>query len=242
MTTSTSTRSEDRNPPVLLQVTSSPRPGSVTNTLTDAYAAAWASARPGSRIIRHDLPQMNVPHLTATEMGAWFTEPQDHTDLHHIVLARSNRLIEDLLAADEVLIGAPMWNFSIPSSLKAWIDHVTRAGRTIEFGPNGPEGLVPARRAIVVSSRGSDYRPGTAAAACDMQEPYLRLILGVLGIDDIQIVNVDRQGPSYLDADHHAEVARASLLALAGAVPSHPAGLDPERRRDGAELVGAGRQ
>lgn len=238
----TSTRPEDRPAPILLHVTSSPRPGSVTNALSDVYAAAWASARPGSRVIRHDLPQMNLPHLTATEMGAWFTEPEERTDLHHIVLARSNHLIDDLLAADEVLIGAPMWNFSIPSSLKAWIDHVTRAGRTIEFGPDGPHGLVPARRAIVVSSRGSDYRPGSAAAGCDMQEPYLRLILGVLGIDDVQIVNVDRQGPTYVDAGDHAEVARASLLALAGAVPSHGAGLGAEPRRDGSELVRAGSQ
>jgi FMN-dependent NADH-azoreductase len=215
MSPNTSVLSKPTTTHVLLHVASSPRPGSVTNTLTDAYASAWTSARPGSRVIRHDLPQMDLPHLSATEMGAWFTEPDGHTDLHHLVLARSNGLIDDLLAADEVLIGAPMWNFSVPSSLKAWIDHVVKADRTIQFGPTGPVGMVPARRAVVVSSRGSDYRPGTPAAALDMQEPYLRLILGVLGIDDVAIVNVDRQGPSYPDAGDHLEAARSHLLAIA---------------------------
>ncbi|UDY37574.1 FMN-dependent NADH-azoreductase [Dermatobacter hominis] len=204
-----------RSTPVLLQVDSSPRAGSVTNLLTAAYAEAWAAARPGATVLRHDLPRLNLPHLNATEMGAWFTEPDDHTDLHHLVLARSNDLIEDLLAADELVIGAPMWNFSIPSSLKAWIDHVTKAGRTITFGPDGPAGLVPARRAVVVSARGSDYRPGTPTAALDMQEPYLRLILGFLGIAEVRCVNVDRQGPSYPEAGDYIEGARAELLELA---------------------------
>ena len=201
---------------VLLQVDSSPRPGSVTNALTAEYAAAWVNARPDARVVRHDLPSLNLPHLNATEMGAWFTEPDDRTDLHDLVLARSNSLIDDLLAADEIVIGAPMWNFSIPSSLKAWIDHVTKAGRTIQFGPNGPEGLVPARRAVVISARGSDYRPGTPAATLDMQEPYLRLILGFLGIDDVQFINVDRQGPNYPNALDYMHEARTELIELAG--------------------------
>lgn len=141
---------------------------------------------------------------------------QRHTDLHKLVLARSDALIEDLLAAEEVVIGAPMWNFSIPSNLKAWIDHVTRDGRTIRFGADGPEGLVPARRAVVVSARGSDYRPGTPTEALDMQEPYLRLILGFLGIAEVVVVNVDRQGPSYTKADDYVAHARGRLLELAG--------------------------
>ncbi len=213
-TTSVATDELERTQ-VLLRVDSSPRPGSVTGTLTEAYAAAWAGARSGARVIHHDLPRLNLPHLSATEMGAWFAEPDDHTDLHRLVLARSNDLIDDVLLADEIVIGAPMWNFSIPSSLKAWIDHITKAGRTIRFGPNGPEGTVPARRAVVISARGSDYRPGTPTAPLDLQEPYLRLILGFLGIDEVVVVNVDRQGPSYPDAADHVAEARARLVELA---------------------------
>jgi FMN-dependent NADH-azoreductase len=200
---------------VLLEVRSSPRPGSVTNALTGSFAAEWLAARPGAAVVQHDLPALDLPHLSSSEMGAWFTEPDQHTELHHLVLARSNALIEDLLAADEVVIGAPMWNFSIPSNLKAWIDHVTKAGRTIGFGPDGPVGLVTARRAVVVISRGSDYRPGTPTEALDMQGPYLRLILGFLGIAEVAIVTVDRQGPSYTDADQHVAKARVELESLA---------------------------
>ncbi|MFZ2013944.1 MAG: NAD(P)H-dependent oxidoreductase [Nocardioides sp.] len=210
----------------LLRVTSSPRPGSVTNELTQAYAAAWSAARPGAQIVHHDLPSLDLPHLGAPEMGAWFTDDGDHTDLHRLVLARSSSLIDDLLAADELVIGAPMWNFSIPSNLKAWIDHVTKDGRTFQLGPHGPTGLVPARRAVVVSARGSDYRPGTRAESLDLQEPYLRLILGFLGITEVIVVNVDRQGPGYADAATHVEQARRRLLDAA----TQPAAIAPAAR------------
>lgn len=199
----------------LLRVTSSPRPGSVTNELTQAFAEAWSASRPGAQVVHHDLPALDIPHLGAAEMGAWFTDVEDHTDLHRLVLARSSSLIDDLLAVDELVIGAPMWNFSIPSSLKSWIDHVTKHGRTVRFTPQGPVGLVPARRAVVVSARGSDYRPGSPVEPLDLQEPYLRLVLGFLGIAEVVVVNVDCQGPQYPDARKHVDDARGQLLSMA---------------------------
>ena len=201
--------------PVLLHVDSSPRATSATRTLTSAYVAAWREHHPGGTVRVHDLPALNLPHLNATEMGAWFARPDEHTDLHRLVLARSDHLIDDVLAADEILIGAPMWNFSIPSSLKAWIDHVTKAGRTLEFGPDGPYGIVPATRAVVVVSRGSEYGPGKPTAALDHQVPYLRLILGFLGIEDVRVVTVDGQGPTYANAAETLAVAEAEVRALA---------------------------
>jgi FMN-dependent NADH-azoreductase len=187
----------------------------VTNELTQAYADAWSASRPGAQVVHHDLPALDIPHLGAAEMGAWFTDDDDHTDLHRLVLARSSSLIDDLLAADELVIGAPMWNFSIPSNLKAWIDHVIKHGRTVRFGPQGPIGLVPARRAVVVSARGSDYRPGSPTEPLDLQEPYLRLVLGFLGIADVVVVTVDRQGPQYADARAYVDDARTRLLDVA---------------------------
>lgn len=207
--------SVDRSGRRLLRVTSSPRPGSVTNELTQAYADAWSASRPGAQVVHHDLPLLDIPHLGAAEMGAWFTDDGDHTELHRLVLARSSALIDDLLAADELLIGAPMWNFSIPSNLKAWIDHVTKHGRTVRFTPQGPMGLVPARRAVVVSARGSDYRPGSPLEPMDLQEPYLRLVLGFLGIVEVVVVNVDCQGPQFTDARDHVDDARKQLVSMA---------------------------
>ena len=202
--------------PTLLHVDSSPRGTSATRALTAAYVAAWLDRRPDGTVRRHDLPSLDLPHLNATEMGAWFAPPDEHTDLHRLVLARSDTLIDDVLAADEIVIGAPMWNFSIPSSLKAWIDHITKAGRTLRFGPDGPYGVVPATRAVVVVSRGSEYGAGTPTAALDHQVPYLRLILGFLGIGDVRVVTLDGQGPTYLNAVQTFAAAEAEVRALAG--------------------------
>ena len=201
--------------PVLLHVDSSPRATSATRTLTATYVAAWLDRHPEGSVRRHDLPALNLPHLNATEMGAWFSPPAEHTDLHRLVLARSDTLIDDVLAADEIVIGAPMWNFSIPSSLKAWIDHITKAGRTLQFGPEGPYGVVPAARAVVIVSRGSEYRPGTPTAALDHQVPYLRLILGFLGIPDVRVVVLDGQGPTYPAAAEALATAEAEVRTLA---------------------------
>lgn len=212
-----------RSERVLLRVDSSPRETSATRALTATYVAAWLEANPGGSVRQHDLPALNLPHLNATEMGAWFARPDEHTELHRLVLARSDTLIDDLLAADELVIGAPMWNFSIPSSLKAWIDHVTKAGRTLEFGPDGPYGVVPATRAVVLVSRGSEYGDAMPTAALDHQVPYLRLILGFLGIDDVHFVTLDGQGPTYADAADRFAVAEAAVRALAADHDRQPA-------------------
>jgi len=198
----------------LLRVDASPRPAGTSRTLTGAYAAAWQAAHPDGRVVHHDLPAMDLPHLGATELAAWFVDPGDHVDLHGLVLARSDQLIDDVLAADEIVIGSPMWNFSIPSSLKAWIDHVVRAGRTLHVGADGPAGAVHAPT-IVITSRGSDFRPGSGAEAMDFQEPYLRQVLSFLGVPDVQFVDADHQGPNWSDGDAVLTSARARLEGLA---------------------------
>jgi FMN-dependent NADH-azoreductase len=202
-------------PPVLLRVDSSPRPESATRALTAAYATAWQAEHPDGEVRHHDLPLLELPHLGATELGAWFADPADHSDLHSLVLARSNRLIDDVLAADELVIGAPMWNFTIPSSLKAWIDHIVRAGRTLQFGENGPVGTIDAARAVVITSRGSDFRPGGPAAGLDFQEPYLRHVLSWLGVRDVQFVHADHQGPNWPDSRRVLDESRATVERLA---------------------------
>jgi len=204
----------------LLRIDSSPRPGSVTRALTGAFADDWAAARPDARVIHHDLPALDLPHLGVTELGAWFAAPGERTDLHDLVLGRSDRLVDDLLGADELVIGAPMWNFSIPSNLKAWIDHVVRLGRTIEYGSTQPYGLVGARRAVVITSRGSDFRVDGLNAALDFQEPYLRTVLGFLGVTDVRFVHADHQGPNWPDGDAVVAEAEATVRRLAREVPA----------------------
>ena len=199
---------------MLLQVDASPRAGSATRELTATYAEAWLVANPGGTVVRHDLAVLNPPHLNATEMGAWFDDPTAHTDLHHLVLARSNDLIDDVLAATEIVFGVPMWNFSIPSSLKAWIDHVVRAGRTFQYTESGVAGAVPAHRAVVLSSSGSDYAEGSELEGANMVGSYLSLILGFIGIEQVDIVHVNRQGPTWPDAAASLAAARVEVLDL----------------------------
>jgi FMN-dependent NADH-azoreductase len=202
----------------LLHLDSSPRPGSVTRALTATFAEAWQAAHPDGTVIRHDLPALALPHLGADELDAWFVDPSTWTDPQRAVMATSERLIADLLVADTIVLGVPMWNFGIPSSLKAWFDHVIRAGRTIGFTEAGPVGLLESPRTIVVTARGSEYGATTPLAALDFQEPYLRTLLGFIGVGELTFVHAERQGPNYADGPAVIDAARATLLSLAGSV------------------------
>jgi FMN-dependent NADH-azoreductase len=199
----------------LLHVDASPRTGSVTRALTATFVEAWAAANPGGTVLRHDLVEIDPPHLGPDQMNAWFLDPATWSAEQQAFMAMSERLIDELLAADVVVIGAPMWNFGIPSSLKAWIDHIVRAGRTIGFSDAGPVGLLPSPRVIVVTGRGSEYAGDSPMAVLDFQEPYLRTILGFVGAGEITFVHAERQGPSYPDGADVVLAARERLVELA---------------------------
>jgi FMN-dependent NADH-azoreductase len=102
-------------------------------------------------------------------------------------------LIEELQAADTIVIGAPMYNFAIPSSLKAWIDQIVRMGKTIGYGPSGARGLLANKRVIIVTARGGAYGKGSPAEKFDFQEPYLRHIFGFIGLPDVTFVHAENQ-------------------------------------------------
>lgn len=111
----------------------------------------------------------------------------------HQARALSDQLIAELRAADTIVIGAPMYNFSVPTGLRAWFDHILRAGETFSYSEAGPQGLIEGRRAIVVESRGGLYSEGPAQAA-DFQEPYLRFLLGFIGITDVTFIHAEKIG------------------------------------------------
>src|SRR5487761_905435 len=123
----------------LLQINSSARTSSVTRRLTARFAAEWKENHPHGEVIHRDLSATTLPPIT-DDWGAAHLEESKQTPAQRSYLSTSDELIEELQAADTVVIGAPMYNFSIPSSLKAWIDHVVRIGRTVGYGPNGPQG------------------------------------------------------------------------------------------------------
>jgi FMN-dependent NADH-azoreductase len=165
---------------------------SVSRKLTDGLAETIRRRHPGARIVRRDIGAEPVPHLDGETTSA-IRGGEAETDAARAAVALSDALIAELKAADLIVIGAPMYNFGMASTLKAWFDHVLRAGITFSYSEAGPEGLVKGKRAIVVETRGGLYSEGPAAAM-DSQEPHLRTLLGFIGIDDVAFVRAEKLG------------------------------------------------
>jgi FMN-dependent NADH-azoreductase len=178
----------------LLHIDSSPRDGrSHSRQLTASFAAVWRKANPDGDVIHRDLGLTPVPLVSEDWIAAAFSNPADHTPAQRAAIAVSNELVDELLAADEVVIGAPMYNFNVTASLKAWIDQVVRIGRTVRIdAPSGVPvytGLVQGRKTTIITTRGgAGLGPGDAMAHLDAQIPYLRQILGFIGITDVSVV------------------------------------------------------
>jgi len=156
------------------------------------YVEAWRMARPSAVVVERNLTPANIPHLDLNTLGALGT-PEDKRDADQAkAVAFSDGIIAQVEAADVIVLAVPMYNFSIPSTLKAWFDHVARAGRTFRYTAQGPEGLLKNKKAIVVVSRGG-YYGDESAKATNFQDPYIRQILGFVGITDVTFVAVEGQ-------------------------------------------------
>jgi FMN-dependent NADH-azoreductase len=182
--------------------------GSVSRQLTRAVVAGWRAAHPDLEVVYRDLAADAPPHLSPALVAAMFGKPEALSPAQRADLALSEALVAEFLAADAVVIGAPMYNFSVPSQLKAWIDRIAQKGRTFAYGDKGPVGLAGGKRAIIASSRGGLYAAG-AAQAMDFQEAYLRSVLAFFGVTDVTVVRAEgvNLGPD----------ARAQALAAAQA-------------------------
>lgn len=162
--------------------------GAASRELSAEIAAA-AAERTGATVIHRDLGAEPLPHLTGEDFLGRANTPDARTPGQ----ARDAEVLDEFLAADTIVIGAPMYNFSIPSNLKAWIDRVAVAGKTFRYTENGPEGLARGKQVVVVSTRGGAYAEGPAAAM-DHQESYLKTVFGFLGVEDVEFVRAERLG------------------------------------------------
>lgn len=162
---------------------------SVSAGLISNFIETVRAANPAATIVTRDVGTQPLPHLSPASLGGLRGEPA--TDAERQTRAISDELIAELRAADLIVIGAPMYNFGITSTLKAWFDHVLRAGETFRYTESGPEGLLTGKRAVIVETRGGLYSEGPAAAM-DGQEPHLRTMLGFAGITDVTFVRVER--------------------------------------------------
>ncbi len=202
--------------PSLLHIDSSPRAASVSSFLSGVFVEKWKQQNPGGTIIHHNATLEGFPYLDEATIGAFFTPSANLTAPQKAALAFSDRLVDELLAADVVVLGAPMWNLSIPASLKAWIDLIVREGRTFAFTPQGVTPLVPpGKRVYVFSARGGSYPAGTPFHDFDQQEPYLRKILGVIGLTRIEFICAEHQSGDPESAAQSLDQARSALAALA---------------------------
>ena len=155
-----------------------------------------------------DLAQDPLPHVGPAFVSALSAKPEELTAAQSEALALSDALIGELVTADVIVLAVPMHNFGIPSTLKAWIDHVVRAGRTFTYSERGPEGLLKGKRLILVLASGGVYSNG-AAKQLDFQEPYLRAALGFIGLTDIEVVRVEGVAMSAIGADKAVATATA---------------------------------
>ena len=172
---------------VLVIESSARQQGSVSRQLTEQFIANWQAAHPADQIKVRDLAVDQVPHLDANLLGGWMTPAAQQSEAEQAALARSNLLTDELLNADVLVLAAPMYNFAIPSTLKAWLDHVLRAGVTFKYTETGPQGLLTGKRAYVLTARGGIY----AGSGTDHQEPYLRQALAFIGIHDVQFIHAE---------------------------------------------------
>ena len=189
---------------LLVIISSAAREDSVSRVLVEEAAARLVQANPATTVVRRDLGVNPVPHLAVDTLAGVRGTPT--TPAEHRARALSDELISELRAADTIVIGAPMYNFGVTTSLRAWFDHVLRAGETFSYSAAGPKGLLAGKRVVVVESRGGLYSEGPAMAV-DFQEPYLRHLLGFVGITDVTFVRAEKIG--------YGPEARAAALAQA---------------------------
>lgn len=176
--------------PNILTVTSSILgEASISNRLVRHTVDELRRTEPASNVVTRDLGSDPLPHLTGDAAAALRAEPA--TRRQRAARELSDGLVAELKAADTLVIGAPMYNFGIPTTLKAWFDHVVRAGVTFRYTEAGAEGLLPGKRAIVILTRGGFYSDGPAKAF-DSQEPHLRALLNFIGIEDVTFIRVEK--------------------------------------------------
>lgn len=164
---------------------------SVSRQLTAQTVAQWKARHPDAEVSYLDVAAQAPSHLNADSLGFRLPAGSALTEVQQRENAISEALVTQFLAADVIVVGAPLYNFSIPSQLKAWIDRICQVGRTFKYTDKGPQGLAGGKTVIVVSTRGGKYSTSDAGNAMEHQESYLKTVFGFLGITDVRIVRAE---------------------------------------------------
>jgi FMN-dependent NADH-azoreductase len=188
----------------LLQIqTSMFSAGGQSSQLAEQFVAEWKKSNPRGQVVKRDIGAEPVPHLTAERFQSFLAAPEARTPDQQAVAGFSDVLIDELKRADVIVLGLPMYNFGVPSTLKAYFDHVARSGHTFRYSEKGPEGLLKGKKAYVFAARGGVY----AGSPLDTQTSYVRDFLRFLGIDDVEFV--------YAEGLAMGDAAKADALSKA---------------------------
>lgn len=183
--------------------------GGQSSQLAQRFVAAWRANHPGASVIVRDLAREPVPHLDAARFGAFIAKPDERNAEQQAAARESDALIAELKAADVLVLGLPLYNFGLPSTLKAYFDHVGRAGHTFKYTEKGPVGLLTGKKAYVFATRGGLYQ----GSARDTQTDYVRDFLGFIGITDVEFVYAE--GLAISVESKNASLARAQRAIAA---------------------------
>ena len=175
----------------ILSIISSPRKGaSASIQLADGIIAKLQAAHAGSTVVTHDLATHPFPHLEEATLQSFFTPAEGRSPEQAAAVKHSDDAIQEIMDADIIVIGAPLYNFGIPSTLKAWVDHVARAGVTFKYVDGAPQGLVTGKKVYVALASGGIYSEGPFASY-DFVAPYLKAVLGFLGMTDVTVARAE---------------------------------------------------
>ena len=174
--------------PTLLHLDSSPLEGSISRELTREFVKTWKNTHPDGTVIYRDLAANAPKPLDTAWIYSSFTPEASRTPEQKAALAASDELIAELQRADEYVLGVAMHNFSIPSVLKLWVDQIVRSGRTFVYAESGPQGLLHGKKATILAASGGVYQAGTPAGAMNFVDPYLKTILGFIGVTEATFV------------------------------------------------------
>ena len=176
-----------------------------SSQLANQFVAAFRASHPEATVVVRDVAAAEaVPHLTAERFGAFIAKPDQRTSAQHSVVAYSDALIEEIKGADVIVIGLPMYNFGVPSQLKAYFDHIARAGITFAYTEKGPVGRLTGKKVYVFAARGGQY----VGTALDTQTSYVRDFLAFLGMSDVHFVYAE--GLAISTESKEAGLARAA--------------------------------
>ena len=205
--------------PTLLHIDVSPRGDySISRQLSAAFAKEWKSRNAGGTVIRRDLTETKLSFVDMPWIAGAYSTPDQHTPEQKQALKISDELIAEIFEADQIVLGTPMYNFAVPAALKAWIDHIVRVGKTFNRNEKGYEGLAGGRKLTGFIASGGNYAPGAPAERMNHEAPYLKTILGFIGITEVKLVQAGDTTPVAMGKVPMEEYLKPHLEAAKAAV------------------------